>query len=163
MRMSVKQLVYLAVMTALVAVATLFLHVPIPMTQGYCNLGDGLILCGGALLGPLAVIPGALGSALADLILGYGLYVPATAIIKGLMGLMAGTLCLKAEKVWQRIVWMAVAEAWMVAGYFLFETCLYGAATAAASLLGNAFQGVAGLVCGAVLWPLMGRVRKTLG
>ena len=79
------------------------------------------------------------------------------------MGLMAGTLCLKAEKVWQRIVWMAVAEAWMVAGYFLFETCLYGAATAAASLLGNAFQGVAGLVCGAVLWPLMGRVRKTLG
>ena len=160
MRMSVKQLVYLAVMTALVAVATLFLHVPIPMTQGYCNLGDGLILCGGALLGPLAVIPGALGSALADLILGYGLYVPATAIIKGLM---AGTLCLKAEKVWQRIVWMAVAEAWMVAGYFLFETCLYGAATAAASLLGNAFQGVAGLVCGAVLWPLMGRVRKTLG
>ena len=109
------------------------------------------------------LIPGALGSALADLILGYGLYVPATAIIKGLMGLMAGTLCLKAEKVWQRIVWMAVAEAWMVAGYFLFETCLYGAATAAASLLGNAFQGVAGLVCGAVLWPLMGRVRKTLG
>ena len=163
MRMSVKQLAYWAVMTALVAVATLFLHVPIPMTQGYCNLGDGLILCSGALLGPLAAIPGALGSALADLILGYAAYAPATAIIKGLMGLMAGTLCLKAKKVWQRIVWMAVAEVWMAGGYFLFEACLYGAAAAAASVAGNAFQGAAGLVCGAVLWPLMGRVRKTLG
>lgn len=163
MRMSVKQLVYLAVMTALVAVATLFLHVPIPMTQGYCNLGDGLILCAGALLGPAAVIPGALGSALADLVLGYAVYAPATAVIKGLMGLMAGTLCLKAEKLWQRIAWMAVAEIWMVAGYFLFETILYGAAAAAASVMGNAFQAATGLVCGVVLWPLMGRVRKTLG
>ena len=87
-----RTLVFSAAVAALVAVATLFLHVPIPMEAGYCNLGDGVILASGALLGPWAAAAAALGSALADLLLGYMAYAPVTAVRKGAMGLMAG-LC----------------------------------------------------------------------
>ena len=157
-----RTLVFSAAVAALVAVATLFLHVPIPMEAGYCNLGDGVILASGALLGPWAAAAAALGSALADLLLGYMAYAPVTAVIKGAMGLMAGTLYLRAKKAWLRIGWMALAEILMVGGYFLFECALYGAGAAAGSLPGNLFQGAAGLLVGAALWPLIQRTTRLL-
>jgi uncharacterized membrane protein len=43
-----------------------------------------------SILGPFAAISAAIGSALADLIVGYSLYMPATFLIKGLMGLISG-------------------------------------------------------------------------
>lgn len=162
MRKKMNQLVYASMMAALIAMATLFIQIPVPMDKGYCNLGDALILCAGALLGPWAAAAGAAGSALADLLLGYTMYAPATAVIKGGMGLMAGTLCLKEKWMWRRILWMILAECLMVGGYFLFETVLYGAAAAAGSLLGNACQAAAGAAGGIVLWPVMLRIRKTI-
>ena len=110
MQKRLRNLVYTAMMAALVAVATLFIHIPIPMQSGYCNLGDALILCSGALLGPWAAAAAAVGSAMADLLLGYAVYAPATAVIKGAMGWIAGGLCVRAKKVWQRAAWMALAE-----------------------------------------------------
>ena len=78
------------------------------------------------------------------------------------MGLMAGTLCLRAKKAWLRIGWMALAEILMVGGYFLFECALYGAGAAAGSLPGNLFQGAAGLLVGAAPWPLIQRTTRLL-
>lgn len=48
--MAVGPLARLALLTALVAAATLALRVPMPATEGYINLGDALIIAG-ALLG----------------------------------------------------------------------------------------------------------------
>lgn len=162
MKMHGKKLVYTAMMAALIAVATLFIHIPIPMDKGYCNLGDGLILASGALIGPWAWGAAAIGSALADLLLGYTIYAPVTAVIKGLMGAIAGILCVKEKRAWKRILMMIVAECLMIGGYFLFETALYGVAAAAGSLFGNGFQAAAGLAAGCVLWPVMGRVQKMI-
>lgn len=66
---SVKNVVYYGATTALVIVATAFIK--IPTLNGYIHLGDGIILVAGALLGPFAFIPSAVGSALADYISGY--------------------------------------------------------------------------------------------
>ena len=162
MSKQVKNLVYTAMMAALIAVATLFIHIPIPMQSGYCNLGDALILSAGALIGPWAAVAAAVGSALADLLLGYMAYAPATAVIKGMMGLIAGVCCVKEKAPWKRVLLMAAAECVMVGGYFLFETVLYGAGVAVGSLLGNACQAVVGLVVGCVLWPLLDRVKRLI-
>ena len=162
MKTSLKQMLYIAVTAALVAVATLFLHIPIPMQAGFCNLGDGVILGAGALIGPYAALAGAVGSALSDLILGFGLYAPATAVIKGLIGAISGILCAQAVKPARRAVYMVAAECWMVAGYFLFETLLYGASVAVTSLPGNGFQAAASVVVGMLLWPLLNRVKKII-
>ena len=161
-RMNSKVLVYTAMMAALVAVATLFIHIPIFMQSGYCNLGDAFILASGALIGPWAAAAAAIGSAMADLLLGYAVYAPATAVIKGAMGWISGVLCLREKNIWKRILWMVLAECLMVGGYFLFETVLYGAAGAAGSLMGNACQGVMGLAVGAVLWPLLVKVKRMI-
>lgn len=162
MKKEAKVLVYASMMAALIAVATMFIQIPIPMDKGYCNLGDGLIISSGALLGPWGAASAAVGSALADLLLGYTMYAPATAVIKGLMGLIAGTLCLKQRKVWKRILFVILAECLMVGGYFLFETALYGAAAAAGSLFGNGCQAIAGAAIGIAMWPVMQRIRKTI-
>lgn len=162
MQKSVCNLVYTAMMAALIAMATLFIHIPIPMQSGYCNLGDALILGCGALLGPWAAVSAAIGSGLADLMLGYAVYAPATAVIKGVMGLLAGRCCRRAQGAVRRGLWMAAAEIWMVGGYFLFETALYGVHGAAGSLLGNGCQAAVGLAAGYLLFPLMSRVKKMI-
>ena len=162
MKKRTAMLVYASMAAALIGLATMFIQIPVPMVNGYCNLGDTMILSSGALLGPWGAASAAVGSALADILLGWPEYAPATAVIKGLMGLIAGTLCLKEKKIWKRILWMVSAECIMVGGYFLFETIMFGAAGAAASLLGNGCQAVAGVAGGLVLWPLMGRIRKNI-
>ena len=88
----VKLLVMTGVFAAMACAATMVLVVPSP-TGGYMNLGDTIVLLGAYLLGPVyGAIAGGVGSAMADLLAGYAMYVPATLIIKALMGLAAGLL-----------------------------------------------------------------------
>lgn len=69
-------------MAALVFVATYFFKLPVSITQGYIHLGDGFILLGASLwVGQRAAA--AIGSALADLLGGYTLYILPTFVIKG--------------------------------------------------------------------------------
>lgn len=52
-----------------------------------------MVLLGTYLLGPVCgAVAGGIGPALADLLAGYTAYVPATLVIKALMGLAAGLL-----------------------------------------------------------------------
>ncbi len=79
--------------TSLVAVATIAFTIYVPATRGYFNVGESAIflvaLLGGARMGAFA---GGVGSMLADLILGYYLFAPATLVIKGLEGYLLGVL-----------------------------------------------------------------------
>ncbi|MCE4620798.1 MAG: ECF transporter S component, partial [Desulfurococcales archaeon] len=79
----VRVTVYSAVFIALVFAATL-IAVSTPVTNGYFNLGESMVytaaLLGGTLVGTIA---GGIGSAMADLYLGYSHYAPGTLIIKG--------------------------------------------------------------------------------
>lgn len=88
-----KKLVVSALFAALVCIATLVIHIPIPATNGYINLGDCIVLLSGFILGPVwGTAAAAIGSALSDAILGYTLYIPATFIIKGAVALGASAL-----------------------------------------------------------------------
>ena len=88
----VRQLVTAGVLAALGCAATMALQVPSP-TGGYVNLGDAVVLLGAYLLGPAyGAAAGGLGPAMADLLSGYAVYVPATLLIKGVMALLAAGL-----------------------------------------------------------------------
>ena len=149
----VKMLVMTALFIALSYVATSVLMVPSP-TGGYMNLGDTVVLLGAYLLGPVyGAIAGGVGPALADLLAGYGVYVPATLIIKALMGLVAALLY-KAlnKKNWALIVCAVAAEAIMVVGYCLFDGFLAG--SLGAGLVGipsNLVQAAFGLAASTLL------------
>ncbi|MBO5882973.1 MAG: ECF transporter S component [Clostridia bacterium] len=150
-----KKIVIAALMAALVCVATMIIKIPSPL-KGYLNLGDCIVLLSGWILSPgYGFFAAGLGSALADLLSGYAVYVPATFIIKGTMALVA-FICFKLMnksigKLSSRIVGGVLAEAVMVMGYFVFEGFLYGFAPSAVNIPANAVQGVAGIIIGIIL------------
>ena len=161
--MSIRQLARLALLTALVAAATLALRIPMPATQGYINLGDALIIAGALLSGGrVGGLAGGLGSALADLYGGYTHWVPFTLVIKGVEGLLIGWLGARPGVGWLfRIGIAGLGMIWMVLGYFLVECYFYGTGPALLSLWGNALQGTASLVCGLPLAAALQRRLKT--
>lgn len=146
------RMVFTGLLTALVCVATMVIRIPTP-TNGYINLGDAMVLLCGWLLGPaFGFFAAGLGSALADLINGYGSYVAGTLLIKGLMGLSAALLMRKGS-VASQVMGGVLAEVIMIGGYFLYESMLLGYGLAAvASVPGNALQGGMGLVFGLILY-----------
>ena len=147
-------------MAALVFVATYFFKLPVSITQGYIHLGDGFILLGASLLGWASVPAAAIGSALADLLGGYTLYILPTFVIKGLVAAVAVCALRARHPYWLTVALLVLAELVMVAGYFVTEWLLLGYALAAAagSVVPNLVQGFSGVVLGAVLIPLLRRV-----
>ena len=160
MSKQVKRIVYIAMSAAIICLATGVLKIPTAI--GYIHLGDGMIFLATGILGPFGAVAAALGSGLADLMAGYALYAPATAIIKGLMALLAVGLLQAGQKlpVFVRyLIAFTAAELLMVGGYFLFECLLYGAAAAVASVPFNLIQGAAGVIIGFAFLPLAKRLR----
>ena len=160
----VRTLTLASMLAALIFVATSFFKLPVSLTQGYIHLGDGFILLGAALLGNTAIIAAALGSALADLLGGYTIYILPTFLIKGTMAVVAVAALAKERPLWVRAAGMIMAEAVMVMGYFLIEWLVlgYGLAAAAGAVFPNIVQGLSGVIIGVLLLPLIRRVKGIL-
>lgn len=155
MKTKTQKIVIAAMLAALICIATMIIKIPSPL-KGYLNLGDCVVLLSGWLLSPLyGFLAAGLGSGLADLISGYGVYVPATFIIKGVMAIAAyfgfRFLQNKVTNISARIVSGIVAELIMVFGYYVFEGFLYGFGASLVNIPANAVQGVAGLIIGTIL------------
>lgn len=160
---TIRKLVLSAMFAALSCAATMVIQIPI--ATGYLNFGDSLCLLAGWILGPWYGFAAAgLGSALADLLAGYGAYVPATFVIKGLVALIAALLLRLVRTagmpaVWQLALSALPAEAAMVLGYFSFETLVLGeTAAAAAAVPNNLLQAAAGIVLAVLLEQAVCRV-----
>ncbi len=83
----------IAMYTAITFVATVLLVVETPATGGYFNLGEAAIYAIAAMSPPIvAAIAGGLGPAIADLILGYWYFSPATFVIKFCEGYVVSRL-----------------------------------------------------------------------
>ena len=145
-----RQLCMTALFAALICAGT-FIAVPLPF--GYFNLGDIFVLCGAWLLGPVfGASAAAVGSALADVIMGYVAYAPATFVVKGGIALAASLLfplfvkLLKKDTL-SRLLSAFAGECVMVGGYFLYESVFLRLGMgAAASLPGNTLQAVCGII-----------------
>ena len=151
------RLVMTGVLMALACVATMVIQIPSP-THGYMNLGDCVVLLSGCLLGPVyGAVAGGVGSALADLLSGYAVYVPGTLVIKAVMAALAGTLYRRSRKLLP--VGAVLAELVMIVGYWLYDGFLMGSlAGSAAGIPSNIIQGVFGGVCGVALVAALSRV-----
>ncbi len=156
MNTKTKKLVMAALFAAIACIATAVLVIPIPSTGGYLNMGDAVVLFGAFALGPVwGAAAGGIGTAMADVLLGYTAYAPGTLLIKGLMAFAAGWLFRKMQRFGAMkvaVISGILGECIMVLGYFLYESTLLGyGMAAAASIPANSLQGLVGLVIGAVL------------
>lgn len=87
-----KQIAAISVFIALTAVVTILVAIPTP-GAGYLNVGDAIVYIAAACLGPVGgMLSGGIGSAIADLALGYTIWAPFTLVVKGLEGLICGLL-----------------------------------------------------------------------
>ena len=156
------KLVWAALFTAMTVVATMVIRVPSPL-GGYVNTGDALVILSAFLLGPAwGALAAGLGSALADIFLGYALYAPATLVIKALMALTAGAILRTAKRknaLTPAVLGSVVAELIMVACYFAYEALIlpYGLG-ALANVPGNSIQAVFGAVAGTALFYALLRI-----
>lgn len=106
------------VFTALVTAATIVLSVYFPLTRGYFNLGETMVYLSALVAGPLVgAFAGGVGSALADIILGYQVFAPGTLVIKAVEGYVAGILARRAERM--RVGRSILLSAIIIGVYFI--------------------------------------------
>ena len=152
-----RKIVTSALFAALIFIATLFFTVKLP--NGYANLGDCFIIIAACLMGAkYGAAASAIGAALADIMLGYQSYAPATFVIKALMAVIAALIY---TSLGNRSKLLAVfsasllAETFMALGYFAFECFLYGFGAALLSVFGNAMQGIVNIVAALLIMAVM--------
>ncbi len=93
LKLTVKDISLIVVLTAITFVFTTIITISTPATHGFLNIGETGVYLSALIGGPIVgAIAGGLGSALADLALGYAIYAPGTFIIKGIEGFLAGYL-----------------------------------------------------------------------
>ncbi len=162
---SINRLVLTALFIALTAIATMVITIPVVGTGGFINFGDVMIFVSAILLGPqAAMLAGGLGSALADILLGYAHWAPYTLVVKGLEGLIAGSLAYLMfsggkTRLWRGIAGLLLAGTWMALGYFVAGGIMYGFEVALIGIPGDLFQGY---VSAAVAIPLALAVGKVV-
>lgn len=151
-----KSMVKMAVMIAMVYLATFFIKVP--SINGYTHLGDCMIFLSVLILGTKrGAVAGGIGAALSDYLGGYMIWVIPTFFIKGIMALIMGVMT---EKIFPKlrfgwIIGAAVGGIIQIAGYTLIKFPLFGVAAAFAEVPGLTLQTVSGVILAAVLVSLL--------
>lgn len=142
-----------SIFAALTCVLTMLISIPVPATGGYINIGDVGVMLTALIFGPvIGSLGGGIGSALADIFLGYPIWAPATFIVKGLEGLIVGLIA-NPRKVrtyfnFYDIIAVIIGGLTMVFGYFIVEAFVFnfGIAPALVELPGNLFQSIIGAI-----------------
>ncbi len=157
--MNTKILTRVGVLMALTTVMTMVIQIPTG-TNGYLNLGDMVVFLAAMMLGRKGgFLVGGLGSALADILLGYSHYAPITFVVKGLEGYIAGALLDTRLGEKTPIIPTVVGGVWMAFGYYFAEIFMYGAKAALASIPGNLMQGLFGAVTAIILYTALKKTK----
>ncbi len=157
----IRRLTYSGLLAAIIAVLTAYVKVPIP--AGYAHVGDGAVILSGLILGPFGAIPAAIGSALGDVLAGYGHYAIFSAIIKGVMALIVGFFIRIDERCSIRnIITLIVAFVWMPLAYLPVDSFFYGFEAALASVPGNLAQALVGIIISILLLYVKNRLPERL-
>jgi uncharacterized membrane protein len=150
-KFSTKKLVLTGLMIAVVFLVTYLTKIPGPV--GPFNIGDAAIIVTAIIIGRSSgFLAGAIGSALADLAMGYAIFSPITFIVKGLEGYIVGVIANKNQEKgsseYIKIIAAITGAVVMIAGYFLAEVFVlrlfdasFGYAKAIADLPYNIVQG----------------------
>lgn len=155
MDIKIRKLVFASLFTAITCVATMLIQIPTPI-GGYVHAGDAFVVLGAMVLGGLwGSVAAGLGSALADIIFGFTVYASGTFVIKFIVAVTVSAVfrALPIKKMFLRaFIASLVAEACMVALYFIYESTILGFGIAAvAEIIPNALQGLFGALVGSAL------------
>lgn len=135
-----------AMFVALTLLFTAFVNIKIPSfggAGGLIHLGNVPLFIAAIMYGRrTGAIAGAIGMGLFDIMSGWVAWAPCTVITCGLMGFVVGAINVNKKGVTIKILSMIFALIIKVAGYFIFESFVFGSGMAAAvkSVPGNIIQ-----------------------
>jgi uncharacterized membrane protein len=169
-KLSVRDIVFIGVLAAMCAIATSF---KIPFGVGaMVHLGTAFIFTVGICFGGLyAGMAAAIGSAFYDLIMGFSPYTVWSFVIKGIAGLIVGTVAkglwpapvlseVGSGWVWRAVLGCVLAAAWTLSGYIVAWWQVTGSlATAFANMPSSLMTSSVGLVVAMILSP---KLRKSV-
>ncbi len=148
------QIAYSALMIAFTFLATIVISIYIPATHGFFNIGEFGVYIAALTGGPLVgMIAGGVGSALADVFLGYEFYAPITFVVKGLEGFIVGYLAFKLRKI-RFTRWMGITASFAVAALAISIGSTYYIGEAEVTLLNTTYI----LPFSTLLWLAVGTV-----
>ncbi len=160
------KLVIGAMFTALCFICTVF--IPIPSIKGYTNLGDGMVILSGILLGPLyGGMAAGIGSMFADLFLGYTSYAIATLLIKSTAAIAAWLIYKGVSNITKKPLIRVISVSLGGIGtgivvtscYFLYDMSVMGLGmSAAAGIPGNLVQNFFGILISTIMFPVLYRI-----
>lgn len=158
---SVKQLCIIGVMSAIVFLMTFIPKVPIPL--GYAHLGDGAIFIVAYLVGKKeGMFAAAIGSALADLIGGFPIWILPTFFIKLIMAYIFYQL--KGNNTLKNTMAMVAAIIFMTIGYTLSGAVLYDSLEAGfASTPGLLTKGIVNIILAVIVISFVDKKRRKNG
>jgi uncharacterized membrane protein len=160
-----REVVLCGLLTAMVFVSTRFINVRLPL-----SINGGLIHMGNTMLFMIAIvfgkrrgaIAGALGMGLFDILSGWFLWAPFTAVIRGAMGYIVGRAAegkSGKQQLFYTLGGIILSSIVMIGGYYITEGLLYGNWVAPmTSVPGNIIQLVLGAAIGL---PLAEALKKT--
>jgi uncharacterized membrane protein len=94
---------------AMVFLSTSLFYIALVSSTGFFNIGEAFVylaaLVGGPVVGALA---GGIGAAMADMVLGYGIFAPATLVFKGLEGFTVGFIYHKGKDINQKVRYLVL-------------------------------------------------------
>lgn len=132
-KITTKDLVITGLLTAMVLVATMFINIrlPISINGGLIHMGNVVLFLSAFVFGKKkAMIAGAFGMGMFDVLAGWTAWAPFTFVIRGVMGYVIGSFALANGKNGDNIIYnfigIVVAGIFMVGGYYLTEVILYG-------------------------------------
>lgn len=138
-----RKIVLTSLLAAIICISTAFFHIPIGGNGGYIHVGDAFIYLAACILPiPYAMVAGALGAGLADMLSGAMIWVIPTMIIKPL-------LILPFKKNGQRLLNKKNCYAVFIAGF----TGIFGYYIAESIMFGNFIATLATLAMG-ILQPI---------
>jgi uncharacterized membrane protein len=152
---NIRKLILASIFSAMTFCLTFIIQIPVPISGGYINLGECMVLVSGFVLGPVfGSLSAGIGCALADIISGYTVYAAPTFIIKFLVAMTTALAFKRFNKNLFHIILCAFfGEIVMVLGYFIFEAYILGfgwlSGLISASL--NAVQALAGIIASTLL------------
>lgn len=112
-----------AVIAAAVAVATMAISIPVGL--GYLNFGEVVIYAAAFLFGEVVGgLGGGVGSAAADVLLGFAMYSPITLVAKGIEGYVVGRVAGKSTR--SKVIAVAAGAPVMIVAYFVARVYFEG-------------------------------------
>ncbi len=145
----------IALSSALVAVFTIAVRIPVPATAGYISLCDAAVVFVSYAFGPFTgLIAGGLGSAFADLLGGYPQFAVISFAVHGLEALLAGLIVKKnSQNILTMIIGALVSIVVVCGGYLLLEVLFITTfSSALVEVPMNALQSGVGSVIGLLLY-----------